>query len=158
MREIDQNTYESMENINLARDLMEKRLHVTAEGIEWEQISRFDDLTKSQLLDFYYYMILTRLTDKEIVKLSRKGLAFGKHLMCTGNEASAVGATHALAHEDWITLGIRDLGAFVGRGVDPAAALAQACGGTTGLTGGGDGSLRMGSRPHRIAGLVSHLG
>jgi 2-oxoisovalerate dehydrogenase E1 component len=143
--------------LDLARDLEGRTLRVTADGISWEP-ARFPDLPAERYLEFYYHMALTRALDHDIVKLSRKGLAFGKHLMCTGNEASAVGATHALAAEDWITLGIRDLGAFVVRGVDPAQLLAQACGRTTGLTGGWDGSLHMGSRQHRIAGLVSHLG
>jgi 2-oxoisovalerate dehydrogenase E1 component len=146
-----------LNDLDLTRDLDGRSLRVTVDGISWES-PRLLDVPAERYLEFYYHMGLTRAVDREIVKLSRQGLAFGKHLMCTGNEASAVGATHALAQEDWITLGIRDLGAFVVRGVDPACLLAQACGRTTGLTGGWDGSLHMGSRQHRIAGLVSHLG
>ena len=103
-------------------------------------------------------MVLTRATDREITKLSRKGLAMGKHLMCTGNEASAVGSAFALREDDWATMAIRDLGAFLVRGVPISAVLAQACGRVTGLTGGWDGSLHMNSMSHRIIGLVSHLG
>src|SRR5258708_4119946 len=146
-----------LNDLDLTRDLEGRSLRVTVDGISWES-PRLPEMPAERYLEFYYHMALTRAVDREIVKLSRKGLAFGKHLMCTGNEASAVGATHALAQEDWITLGIRDLGAFVARGVDPARLLAQACGRTTGLTGGWDGSLHMGSREHRIVGLVSHLG
>src|SRR5258705_10295005 len=146
-----------LNDLDLTRDLESRALRVTVDGISWESL-RLLDVPDERYLAFYYHMALTRAVDREIVKLSRKGLAFGKHLMCTGNEASAVGATHALAHEDWITLGIRDLGAFVLRGVDRAQLLAQACGRTTGLTGGWNGDLHMGIRQHRIAGLVSHLG
>src|SRR5258706_459681 len=90
----------------LTRDLEGRLLRVTVDGISWES-ARLPDVPTERYLEFYYHMALTRAVDGEIVKLSRKGLAFGKHLMCTGNEASAVGATHALAQEDWITLCIR---------------------------------------------------
>src|SRR5258708_25577917 len=132
-----------LNDLDLTRDLEGRSLRVTVDGISWES-PRVLDLPAERYLEFYYHMGLTRAVDREIVKLSRQGLAFGKHLMCTGNEASAVGATHALAREDWIALGIRDLGAFVVRGVDPARLLAQACGRTTGLTGGGGGGRPLG--------------
>ena len=78
--------------------------------------------------------------------------------MCTGNEASAVGAASAARPTDWVTLVIRDLGAFLVRGVSVHQLLAQACGRIDGLTRDWDGSLHMGSRPARTIGLVSHLG
>jgi 2-oxoisovalerate dehydrogenase E1 component len=150
-------SFRDLADLDLTRDLDGRVLEVTADGVSW-QLRRPWELSTERLLDLYYYMVLTRAVDREIVKLSRKGLAFGKHLMCTGNEATAVGASFALEPTDWATLGIRDLGAFMVRGVAPTQVLAQACGRTTGLTNGWDGSLHMGSRAHRIAGLVSHLG
>jgi 2-oxoisovalerate dehydrogenase E1 component len=150
-------SFRDLTSLDLAHDLDGRVLQVSADGVSW-QPNRPCELPIERLLELYYYMALTRAVDREIVKLSRKGLAFGKHLMCTGNEASAVGASFALEPADWVTLGIRDLGVFMVRGVAPAKVLAQACGRTTGLTNGWDGSLHMGSRAHRIAGLVSHLG
>jgi 2-oxoisovalerate dehydrogenase E1 component len=135
-----------------------RSLHVSASGVRWRPAPEADVLSAAQLVDLYYLMCFTRQLDREIVKLSRKGFAHGKHLMCTGNEASCVGATYALRRDDWVTLAIRDLGAYVVRGVPAFRILAQACGRTSGLTGGWDGSLHMGSRSARIAGLVSHLG
>jgi 2-oxoisovalerate dehydrogenase E1 component len=149
--------YDEFRDFDPAEDLDDKTLHVTANGVRWEAAQR-PSLSRAQLLELYYYLVLTRALDHEIVKLSRKGKAFGKHLLCTGNEATAVGATYALGQQDWVTLAIRDLGAFVVRGVPASRLLAQACGRTNGLTAGWDGSLHMGSRPDRIAGLVSHLG
>jgi 2-oxoisovalerate dehydrogenase E1 component len=151
------NSFRDLEDLDLAKDLDGRVLQVTIDGVIWHT-RRSSDLSTERLLKLYYFMVLTRAVDREIVKLSRKGLAFGKHLMCTGNEASAVGAAFALDRVDWATLAIRDLGVFMVRGVAPVQILAQACGRTTGLTGGWDGSLHMGSRAHRIAGLVSHLG
>jgi 2-oxoisovalerate dehydrogenase E1 component len=150
-------SWDQLAELDVANDLNGRVLHVSAEGVSW--IPRVSpDLSPSRLLELYYYMALTRAVDREIVKLLRKGLAFGKHLMCTGNEATAVGATSALRESDWAALGIRDLGVYMVRGVATSRVLAQACGRATGLTEGWDGSLHMGSRPHRIVGLVSHLG
>ena len=144
-------------HLDFFRDLKGRVLHVTSEGPSWEP-RPVPDLSAPRLLELYHHMVLTRGVDREIVKLTRKAIAFGKHLMCTGNEATAVGATYALRDADWVALAIRDLGAYVVRGVPPSQLMAQACGRVTGLTDGWDGSLHMGSRPHRIAGLVSHLG
>lgn len=149
-------TCRDVQALDVTRDLDGRVLHVTADGLEW--MTPADTLPGRRLLDAYYYLVLTRAVDREIARLVRKGVALGKHLMCTGNEASAVGATLALRPEEWVALAIRDLGTFMVRGVSPTRVLAQACGRTNGLTGGWDGSLHMGSRPHRIAGLVSHLG
>src|SRR5258706_14966904 len=96
MRATKHDIYEALENVDLEHDLSEKTLHVTAGDLAWDPVSRYDGLTRAQLHDLYYYMVLTRATDREITKLSRKGMAIGKHLMCTGNEASAVGSTYAL--------------------------------------------------------------
>ena len=90
--------------------------------------------------------------------MARKGLAPGKQLSCTGNEATAVGATAALQQGDWATLAIRDLGAYLVRGVPASRLIAQACGRMEGLTEGWDGHLHMGHLPSRVIGLISHLG
>jgi pyruvate/2-oxoglutarate/acetoin dehydrogenase E1 component/TPP-dependent pyruvate/acetoin dehydrogenase alpha subunit len=150
-------TLRDLQSIDFTRDLLRRTIRITSDGVSIVAAPE-SRLSSSELLELFYYMTLTRAVDLEIVKLSRKGLAFGKHLMCTGNEASAVGATYALHPDDWAAVAIRDLGAFLVRGVRPAQVLAQACGRLNGLTGGWDGSLHMGSRAHRIAGLVSHLG
>ena len=149
--------YKELKNINLATDLDKKFFHVSADGWSWRDVS-VPDLKASEFVEFYYQMSLTRAVDNEIVKMMRKGIAFGKHLMCTGNEATAVGAATALRNEEWATLAIRDLGVYVARGVPITDILAQASGRVPGLTNGWDGSLHMGSRATRIAGLVSHLG
>lgn len=148
---------QELEETDVARALDERLFHVSASGMSWRPLT-VPSLTRAQLRDLYYYMALTRAVDLEIVKLSRKGLAFGKHLMCSGHEACAVGAAYALRNDEWATVAIRDLGAFLVRGVTATEVLSQACGRMNGLTNGWDGSLHMGSRRARIAGLVSHLG
>src|SRR3984893_19349855 len=96
MRVAKHEIYEALENVDLEHDLAARTLHVTADDLTWNPVSRYDGLTRAQLHDLYYYMILTRATDREITKLARKGMAIGKQLMCTGNEASDVGATSPL--------------------------------------------------------------
>src|SRR5262245_12503973 len=150
--------YQELEQIDVTRDLEQKSLHVSTSGLSWVPVPVADGYSRDQLLNFYYYMTLTRATDTEIVKMSRKGIALGKHLPCPGNEATAVGATAALREGDWATLAIRDLAAFLVRGVPPSRVIAQACGRMEGLSGGWDGSLHMGHKPSRVVGLISHLG
>ena len=74
-----------LDGLDLLRDIPGRMLHVTADGAAWSAVP-VPDLPPRELLELYYWMTLTRAVDIEIVKLSRKGLAFGKHLMCTGND------------------------------------------------------------------------
>ena len=150
-------SYRDLENVDLVRDLDGRSLHVTADGFSWHEV-RPSNLSASHLVDLYYYMALTREVDREIAKMLRKGLALGKHLMCTGHEAIAVGACAAMRPEEWVAPAARDLGAFLVRGVPIADILAQACGRMPGLTDGWDAGLHMGSRSARMTALISHLG
>ncbi len=150
--------YQELEQLDVARDLEQKSLYVSTRGLEWISVPVADGFSKAELLNLYYYMVLTRATDLEIFKMSRKGIALGKHLPSAGNEATAVGATSALRDTDWVTPGIRTIGAYVVKGVQPSRLIGQACGRMEGLTGGWDGSLHMGSVRNRILGLISHLG
>ena len=146
------------DQVRVPDDLETRSLQISSAGVSWRAAPHVGDFPKPVLLKLYRDMALTRGADTEIVKFLRKGLAFGKHLMCTGNEATAVGAASAARPSDWVTLAVRDLGAWVVRGVSLDKLLAQACGRTDGLTRGWDGSLHMGSLPARTIGLISHLG
>ncbi len=148
----------SLADLDFAKDLVGRTLRITVDGASWERTRGSKGVSKSDLLDLYYYLGLTRAVDLEMVKLSRKGLALGKSPRCLGNEATAVGAAICLRPEEWSTLAIRDLGVFLVRGIPISQILAQACGRSGGLTGGWDGNMHMGSRAAHIAGLVSHLG
>ena len=150
--------WREVEHVDVPADLEHRSLHLSSDGLTWHDAPQIEDFPKPVLLKFYRDMALTRATDHEIVRFMRKGLAFGKHLMCTGNEASAVGAAAATRPNDWVALAIRDLGAWIVRGVPIDKLLAQPCGRIGGLTGGWDGSLHMGSLPDRTIGLISHLG
>jgi 2-oxoisovalerate dehydrogenase E1 component len=150
--------WHAADSAEIPADLERRSLHFSSTGVAWHDAPGVEGLSTPFLLDLYRDMALTRATDLETVKFIRKGLAFGKHLMCTGNEATAVGAASAVRASDWLTLAIRDLGAWVARGVSLDKLLAQPCGRVGGLTRGWDGSLHMGSRLARTIGLISHLG
>ncbi len=161
MAEEAANEYSSLldlARLDYAKDLSGRTLRVNAAGFKWEAQRGLSRMPNAQLLDLYYFMALTRAVDLEMVKLSRKGLALGKNPRCLGNEGVAVGASSCLRPQEWVTLAIRELGAFLVRGIPASQILAQACGRVGGLTGGWDGPMHMGSREARIAGLVSHLG
>src|SRR5262245_2201228 len=150
--------YPELQQVDVVRDLEQKSLYVSTRGLSWVPAPTLEACSREELLQLYYFMSLTRATDLEIIKMSRKGLALGKHLPCTGNEATAVGATLALRTGDWVTTAIRDLGAFLTRGVPPSRVIAQACARMEGLSDGWDGSLHMGHLPSHVVGLISHLG
>ena len=150
--------YPELDDVDLTRDLNQRSLHVSPTGLSWIPTPVIADYTRADLLQLYYFLKLTRAVDIEIIKMARKGLAPGKQLACTGNEATAVGATAALQKGDWATLAIRDLGAYLVRGVPASRLIAQSCGRMEGLTDGWDGHLHMGHLPSRVIGLISHLG
>ena len=152
--------YRALSRLDITKDLDAQSIHISLKGIDWIPNPPPESLGLSppQLLKLYYFMALTRRVDKEIASMSRKGLAFGKHLPATGNEATAVGASSALDDQDWLAPAIRDIGAFLVRGVPIEKILMQACGRKDGLTNGWDGSLHMGSKEKRIVGFISHLG
>ncbi len=155
-------TYAGLERLDRVYGLVNRSLHVfTDEKPSWEWVDvpnpRTLGLAREQYLELYRFMLLTRATDEKIRTLTLQGIAFGKHLMSSGNEAVSVGAAYALRKTDWFTIAIRDLGALLTRGLTPGQVIAQACGRVDGPTKGWDGSLHMGSKEHHIVPLMSHL-
>ena len=152
--------YETLCRVDPAKGLVAGSAHIFSGGINWIPAPRPETLGLSppQLLELYYYMALMRRIDKEISNMFLKGMAFGKHLPGTGNEATAIGASYALEKLDWVTLGIRDIGVYALRGLPIEKLLMQACGKKDGPTNGWDGSLHMGDKNSRTIGLISHLG
>lgn len=136
-------------------------LKVTNEGLRWVPNPPSPSaigLSKEQCLELYGYMKRSRMIDDLIQKLSLQGVALGKHLKSSGNEASAVGASFALQKQDWTFPAIRDMGAFLVRGMKPEQIIAQACGHMISPTAGWDASLHMADPAKHLIGLISPLG
>src|ERR671938_782344 len=76
-------------------------------------------LSKEQLLDMYYYMVLARSLDERQWILNRQGKA-PFVISCQGHEAAQVGSAFALEPgKDWVVGYYRDLGVMLTVGMTP---------------------------------------
>ncbi|MFD1571950.1 thiamine pyrophosphate-dependent dehydrogenase E1 component subunit alpha [Halorubrum laminariae] len=72
------------------------------------------DLSDDRFRAIYRDLVVTRRFDERAVSLQRQG-RIGTYAPCAGQEASAVGSTHALADRDLISYQYREHGAIVVR-------------------------------------------
>ncbi len=79
-------------------------------------------LDRARLLELYAWMVRIRRADAEALNLQRQG-ELGLWGQFLGQEAAQVGATLALAPDDWIFPSYREFGMGMCRGIDPAAML-----------------------------------
>lgn len=79
------------------------------------------------LLDAYRLMVLARATDERCLSLQRQG-RIGFYAPLMGQEAAQVGASRALAPEDWIFPAYRELAVALARGVSLRAIFDQLLG------------------------------
>lgn len=115
-------------------------------------------LTNEQRLELYYWMILTRLFDENMVALWKQGRGMGGAFSQRGHEAISVGAAYALAPDDVIAPMHRDLGAYLLRGITPQRIFGNLLGRANGVSGGRDANLHgMGDLKLNIFGFISHL-
>jgi TPP-dependent pyruvate/acetoin dehydrogenase alpha subunit len=112
-----------------------------------------------KLTEMLYFMKLTReIEDRIERKLYRQGKILGGVYVGRGQEAITVGACMDLDKNDAICVSHRDMAAFLMRGVTPRHILAQYMGRKTGLTGGKDGNMHMGSLDKNLIAFISMLG
>lgn len=78
------------------------------------------DLKTEQLLHWYRVMRLTRLFSAKLVALQRQGRAT-TWIPSDGQEAIAVGMATSLQEQDWLACSPREMGAYLLKGVSPAA-------------------------------------
>lgn len=81
----------------------------------------------NDLLDAYRLMALARATDERCLSLQRQG-RIGFYAPLMGQEAAQVGASRALAPEDWIFPAYRELAVALARGVSLRAIFDQLLG------------------------------
>jgi TPP-dependent pyruvate/acetoin dehydrogenase alpha subunit len=115
-------------------------------------------LSKAQLKDLYYYMLLNRALDDRITTLYRQGKILGGAFVSRGQEATSVGSAYALEDGDVIGPMIRNAGAVLVRGVSVVEFLANYFGKKTGPTQGKDGNTHFGDLKRGIFAPVSMLG
>lgn len=115
------------------------------------------DLTDSDLLNFYRYLLKPRMIEEKMLILLRQG-QIGKWFSGIGQEAIAVGATLAMHADEYILPMHRNLGVFTSRGIPLSRLMAQWQGKNSGFTRGRDRSFHFGTREYHIVGMISHLG
>jgi pyruvate dehydrogenase E1 component subunit alpha len=86
---------------------------------EWEPALSADELRR-----LYRTMLLVRILDERMLRLQRQG-RMGFYLTSLGEEATHVGAAHALRDADWIYPAYREIGAALYRGYPLRAFMCQ---------------------------------
>ncbi len=114
-------------------------------------------ITPVERIALYERMLLPRLIEEKSLKLLRQG-RISKWFSGIGQEAVAVGLTHALAPNDTILPLHRNLGVFTTREIPLEKLFAQWQGKLEGFTKGRDRSFHFGTLEHRVVGMISHLG
>ncbi|MEM7486422.1 MAG: dehydrogenase E1 component subunit alpha/beta [Bacteroidota bacterium] len=115
------------------------------------------DLDQQKLLDLYTAMLKPRMIEEKMLILLRQG-KISKWFSGIGQEAIAVGVTHALKSEEYILPMHRNLGVFTSRGIPLNRLFSQWQGKQNGFTQGRDRSFHFGTQEYKIVGMISHLG
>ena len=114
-------------------------------------------MKKNKRIDIYKKLILPRLIEEKMLILLRQG-KLSKCFSGFGQEAISVGTTCAMDEDEFILPMHRNLGVFTSRNVDLYQLFCQFQGKLDGFTKGRDRSFHFGSIPHKIVGMISHLG
>jgi pyruvate dehydrogenase E1 component alpha subunit len=123
--------------------------------VEWVSESL---LTNAQRLELFYWMMLTRVFDENVVALWKQGRGLGGAFSQRGHEAISVGASFALAPDDVIAPMHRDLGAYLLRGMTPHRIFGNLLGRADGVSRGRDANFHgMGDLTLNTIGFISHL-
>jgi pyruvate dehydrogenase E1 component alpha subunit len=121
-------------------------------------LSERESLSVEQRLALYYWMLLTRTYDDNMVAYWRQGRGLGGVFSQRGHEAISVGSGFALEPDDMVAPMHRDLGCYFVRGLTPRRIFAQMLGRATGVSGGRDVNLHgAGDMNLNIVGFISHL-
>lgn len=115
-------------------------------------------LDNEQRLELFYWMVLTRIFDEEMVNLWKQGRGLGGTFSQRGHEAISVGASYALAPDDVVAPMHRDLGCYLLRGMTPRRIFGNLLGRANGVSAGRDANLHgIGDMSLNIVGFISHL-
>ena len=115
------------------------------------------NLSDDRLLEIYRALLYPRLIEEKMLILLRQG-KISKWFSGIGQEAIAVGATMAMAADEWIFPLHRNLGVFTSRQMPLSKLFMQWQGLPDGYSQGRERSFHFGSRQHHICGMISHLG
>ena len=108
-----------------------------------EQAQSAATVSSDQALGWYRQMVHIRKFEEKVVELSGRGLVSGSTHPCIAQEAVSVGCISALSGEDLVLATYRGHGAFLARGGDPKAAMAEILCRETGCCKGKGGSMHL---------------
>ena len=108
-----------------------------------EQAESATAVSSDQALGWYRQMVHIRKFEEKVVELSGRGLVSGSTHPCIAQEAVSVGCISALTEEDLVLATYRGHGAFLARGGDPKAAMAEILCRETGCCKGKGGSMHL---------------
>jgi pyruvate dehydrogenase E1 component alpha subunit len=100
-------------------------------------------LTRTQLLEMHYKMILLRRFEEKSAEEYTRGKIGGFMHLYIGQEAVGVGSIAALQPDDKILSSYREHGHAIAKGMDPRAVMAELFGKMTGCSKGKGGSMHM---------------
>jgi pyruvate dehydrogenase E1 component alpha subunit len=115
-------------------------------------------LSRDQLLDLYYRMVLIRRFEEEAKQKYTQGKIGGFLHLYIGEEAVGVGAISALRPEDLVISSYREHGHALAKGSDPNALMAELCGKATGVSKGKGGSMHIFDAAHGLLGGYAIVG
>jgi pyruvate dehydrogenase E1 component alpha subunit len=100
-------------------------------------------LTRTQLLEMHYKMILLRRFEEKSAEEYTRGKIGGFMHLYIGQEAVGVGSIAALQPDDKILSSYREHGHAIAKGMDPRVVMAELFGKMTGCSKGKGGSMHM---------------
>ena len=100
-------------------------------------------INKKILKEMYRKMMLTRKFEEKAAYLFSMGQVHGTAHFCIGEEATGVGASSALAEEDFIYVTHRGHGQCIGKGMDVNRMMAEFLGKEPGYCRGRGGSMHI---------------
>ncbi|HVH69175.1 MAG TPA: thiamine pyrophosphate-dependent dehydrogenase E1 component subunit alpha [Gemmatimonadales bacterium] len=118
-------------------------------------------LTRSQLLEIYRYLRLTRTLEERLTALYRQSKVIGGLFRSLGQEGESVASAYALQrgkHQDVLSPLIRNLGSMLVMGAEPVEILRQYMAKATGPTRGRELNVHFNDLEKGYLGQISHLG
>jgi len=110
------------------------------------------------MLALYRLLRLTRALEERLEVIFKQGHVVGGLYRSLGQEGTAVACGYALSEGDWLAPSIRDLGALLARGLDPAEIFRQYTARGTSLCAGKDNTNHFTVPDLGLLGPISPLG
>jgi len=117
-----------------------------------------DQLSRTQRLELYRHMRMTRALEERLVALYRQTKVVGGLFRSLGQEADAVGSAFALERRDIMSPLIRNMGSMLVKGATPLEILRQYMAKGDSPTRGRELNIHFGDLVRGFVGQISHLG